>query len=254
MSDVQQQDFPLSWLERLHSEKVRLENRNADVWVPILERAKGVVDHDGIERVTAQSLLDILKVPMGKRKNEHYQRLTKIMIDLGWSSHRIHGITAGGYREQVHGFCRDARHKKPPTADEKRRAELGVRQVRRPKIGWPEFKRQVVEMVRSGKHPAELADQFQIPKQTIRNWVDRHNYLNPEAPVAMPQHKRGPAPYNPNPLDIPASMRVAPAAPVSAPPAEKPSPPPPPEAAEKPAKPPAPFELPDIPAFLRREK
>jgi hypothetical protein len=247
-------DFPLSWLERLHSEKVRLENRNADVWVPILERAKGVVDHDGIERVTAQSLLDILKVPMGKRKNEHYQRLTKIMIELGWSSHRIHGITAGGYREQVHGFCRDARHKKPPTADEKRRAELGVRQVRRPKIGWPAFKRQVVELVRSGKHPAELADQFGIPKQTIRNWVGRHNELNPEAPVVMPQHKRG-VPAT-NPYIIPASMRVAQVTPVSAAPAEKPSAEAtPPEPAEKPSKAvPAPFELPDIPAFLRREK
>jgi hypothetical protein len=254
MSDVQQ-DFPLSWLERLHSEKVRLENRNADVWVPILERAKGVVDHDGIERVTAQSLLDILKVPMGKRKNEHYQRLTKIMIDLGWSSHRIHGITAGGYREQVHGFCRDARHKKPPTADEKRRAELGVRQVRRPKIGWPAFKRQVVELVRSGKHPAELADQFGIPKQTIRNWVDRHNELNPEAPVVMPQHKRGGPVRNPNPFNIP----VTPVVPVAMAPAEKPRPKPspqtPPAPAAKPSKAaPAPFEMPDIPAFLRREK
>jgi hypothetical protein len=253
MSDAQQQDFPLSWLERLHSEKVRLENRNADVWVPVLERAKGVVDHDGIERVTAQSLLDILKVPMGKRKSEHYQRLTKIMIELGWSSHRIHGITAGGYREQVHGFCRDARHKKPPTADEKRRAELGVRQVRRPKIGWPAFKRQVVELVRSGKHPAELADQFGIPKQTIRNWVGRHNELNPETPVVVPQHKRGPAPYNPNPLDIQVTPAAA-AAPAAMAPAEKPRPQPPAEPAAKPAKAAAaPFELPDIPAFLRRK-
>jgi hypothetical protein len=256
MSDAQQGDdlvpnFPLSWLERLHSEKVRLENRNADVWVPILERAKGVVDHDGIERITSQSLLDILKVPMGKRKNEHYQRLTKIMIELGWSSHRIHGITAGGYREQVHGFCRDARHKKPPTADEKRRAELGVRQVRRPKIGWPAFKRQVVELVRSGKHPAELADQFGIPKQTIRNWVGRHNELNPEAPVVIPQHKRGSPVRNPNPLNIPVTQVT----PVAMAPAEKPRPQLPPEPAAKPSKAAvAPFELPDIPAFLRREK
>jgi hypothetical protein len=255
MSDTQQGDdlvpnFPLSWLERLDSEKVRLENRNADVWVPILERAKGVVDHDGIERVTAQSLLDILKVPMGKRKNEHYQRLTKIMIELGWSSHRIHGITAGGYREQVHGFCRDARHKKPPTADEKRRAELGVKHVRRPKIGWPAFKRQVVELVRSGKHPAELADQFGIPKQTIRNWVGRHNELNPEAPVVIPQHKRGSPVRNPNPLNIPVTQVT----PVAMAAAEKPRPQLPPPAAKPSKAAAAPFELPDIPAFLRREK
>jgi hypothetical protein len=116
--------------------------------------------------------------------------------------------------------------------------------VRRPKIGWPAFKRQVVELVRSGKHPAELADQFGIPKQTIRNWVGRHNELNPETPVVVPQRKRGGPVRNPNPFNIPVAMV----------PAEKPRPQPPPEPAAKTAKAPAPFELPDIPAFLRREK
>jgi transposase-like protein len=126
-----------------------------------------------------------------------------------------------------------------------------VRQVRRPKIGWPAFKRQVVELVRSGKHPAELADQFGIPKQTIRNWVGRHNELNPEAPVVIPQHKRGSPVRNPNPLNIPVTQVT----PVAMAPAEKPRPQLPPEPAAKPSKAAvAPFELPDIPAFLRREK
>jgi hypothetical protein len=64
----------------------------------------------------------------------------------------------------------------------------------------------------------------------------------------MPQHKRGLPPRNPNPLDIQVTQ-------VTMAPAEKPSPQPPPEPAAKPAKAAAaPFELPDIPAFLRREK
>ena len=35
----------------------------------------------------------------------------------------------------------------------------------------PEFRRQMVELVRAGRTPAELAREFQPTAQSIRNWV-----------------------------------------------------------------------------------
>ena len=35
----------------------------------------------------------------------------------------------------------------------------------------PEFRRQMVELVRSGRTPRELAREFECSDQTIRNWV-----------------------------------------------------------------------------------
>jgi transposase len=35
----------------------------------------------------------------------------------------------------------------------------------------PEFRRQMIELVRAGRTPEELAKEFEPPGQTIRNWV-----------------------------------------------------------------------------------
>lgn len=35
----------------------------------------------------------------------------------------------------------------------------------------PEFRRQMVELVRSGRTPEELAREFEPPAQSIANWV-----------------------------------------------------------------------------------
>ena len=42
--------------------------------------------------------------------------------------------------------------------------------TRRPPYA-PEFRRQMVELVRSGRTPEELAKEFEPSAQTIRNWV-----------------------------------------------------------------------------------
>jgi transposase len=34
-----------------------------------------------------------------------------------------------------------------------------------------EFREQMVELVRAGRKPAELAKEFSVAEQTIRNWV-----------------------------------------------------------------------------------
>jgi transposase len=35
----------------------------------------------------------------------------------------------------------------------------------------PEFRRQMIELVRAGRSPEELADEFEPTAQSIRNWV-----------------------------------------------------------------------------------
>ena len=37
----------------------------------------------------------------------------------------------------------------------------------------PEFRRQMVELVRAGRDPADLAREFEPSRQAIRNWVAR---------------------------------------------------------------------------------
>lgn len=37
----------------------------------------------------------------------------------------------------------------------------------------PEFREQMVELVRAGRTPEELAEEFEPSAQTIRNWVKR---------------------------------------------------------------------------------
>ena len=39
----------------------------------------------------------------------------------------------------------------------------------------PEFRRQIVDLVRSGRDPSDLAREFEPSAQAIRNWVARAN-------------------------------------------------------------------------------
>ena len=51
----------------------------------------------------------------------------------------------------------------------------------------PEFRRQMVELVRAGRDPADLAREFEPSSQTIRNWVaqaDRQDGRREAKPAA----------------------------------------------------------------------
>lgn len=43
--------------------------------------------------------------------------------------------------------------------------------MKRPKVYPPEFRHQIVELVRAGRTPRELAKEFQASLASIRNWV-----------------------------------------------------------------------------------
>jgi hypothetical protein len=99
----------VSWLDKLEKAKVKMAARNVDPWRLPMERVRGKIDFDGLERVSSQTLLDILEVPQRSRTAGAYRHLAKIMAELGWTAVRVRDLTRGGYKEQVRGYCRDTR-------------------------------------------------------------------------------------------------------------------------------------------------
>jgi hypothetical protein len=98
----------VSFLERMQ-EAEKNAARHAEPWRLRLERVRGQIGDDGIERITTQALFDILEVPQRSRGAGACRRLAKLMAELGWTAVRVRGLTRGGYLEQVRGYCRDAR-------------------------------------------------------------------------------------------------------------------------------------------------
>jgi hypothetical protein len=80
--------------------------RDAGPWRLPLERLRGQVGDDNIERVTTQIALDVREIPQHARRAGAYRRLAKLMAALGWTAMRVRGLTRGGYLEQVRGFAR----------------------------------------------------------------------------------------------------------------------------------------------------
>src|SRR6202167_6614978 len=78
-------------------------------WLP-LHRVRGKVEFDGQERVSSQTILDMLEVPQRSRTAGTFRRLAKLMAELGWMAVRVRDLTRGGYKEQVRGYIRDVRH------------------------------------------------------------------------------------------------------------------------------------------------
>ena len=101
----------MSFVERLESAKAETRARPTDPWRLCVERLRGTVGDDGIERITTQAVFDVLQVPQRSRRAASARRLAVVMRDLGWSPVRVRGLTRGGYLEQVRGYCRDARGK-----------------------------------------------------------------------------------------------------------------------------------------------
>jgi len=94
----------MSLLGKLREESLAV-NCPADPWLAPLERVRGKVEFDGVERVSTQTLLDLLEVPQ-RRTAGTYRRLAKLMAELGWTAVRVRDLTRGGYKEQVRGYCR----------------------------------------------------------------------------------------------------------------------------------------------------
>jgi hypothetical protein len=94
-------------LEKLRIAAIAAEQA-VDPWLAPLQRVRGKVEFDGMERVTTQTLLDVLEVPLRSRTAGTYRRLAKLMAELGWTAVRVRDLNRGGYREQVRGYVRHA--------------------------------------------------------------------------------------------------------------------------------------------------
>jgi hypothetical protein len=98
----------VSVLERLREARAELE-APADPWLAPLHRVRGKVEFDGMERVSSQSLLDMLEVPQRSRTAGAYRRLARLMAELGWAAVRVRDFNGRGFKEQIRGYIRDGR-------------------------------------------------------------------------------------------------------------------------------------------------
>jgi hypothetical protein len=78
-----------------------------DPWRLRLERIRGKVGYDALERVSTQSAFDFLEVPQRGRNAAACRRLAKLMRELGWTPIKARGMTQNGFRDQVRGYARD---------------------------------------------------------------------------------------------------------------------------------------------------
>jgi hypothetical protein len=82
-----------------------------DPWRLRLERVRGTVGFDGLERISTQTLLDILEIPQRKRTAGTYRHLAKLMAELGWAAVRVRDFNGRGFKEQIRGYVRSVNHK-----------------------------------------------------------------------------------------------------------------------------------------------
>ena len=116
----------LTFRERLREEKAKSAAAElADPWRVRLERVRGKVDFfDRLERISSQTLLDLLEVPQRSRTAGTFRRLAKVMAELGWTAVRVRGLTRGGYLEQVRGYCREPTILDQPSSPSRRAAVM----------------------------------------------------------------------------------------------------------------------------------
>src|SRR6266403_1983601 len=98
----------VSFLDKLEAAKA-VAVAPVDPWLLPLQRVRGKVEFDGLERVSTQTLLDLLEIPQRSRTAGTYRRLAKLMAELGWTAVRVRDRTRGGYLEQVRGYVRGGR-------------------------------------------------------------------------------------------------------------------------------------------------
>jgi hypothetical protein len=102
----------MSLMGKLKAARAGLEMPE-DPWLAPLHRIRGKVEFDGQERVSSQSLLDMLEVPQRSRTAGTYRRVAKLMAHLGWTAVRVRDLTRGGYKEQVRGYVRTDTDQRP---------------------------------------------------------------------------------------------------------------------------------------------
>lgn len=97
----------MSFIASLKLAREHVRKTAKDAWHLRLEGLKGKKWDDGIERISTQTVFDILEVPHRSRSAGAARRLAKLMRELGWHPIKARGLTPGGFRDQVRGYARD---------------------------------------------------------------------------------------------------------------------------------------------------
>ena len=97
----------MAFLKELKQSREEVRTRNADPWRLRLEGVRGKVGDDGIERVSTQTLFDVLEVGQRGRTAGACRRVAKLMRELGWHTIKARGLTPTGLRDQIRGYARD---------------------------------------------------------------------------------------------------------------------------------------------------
>jgi hypothetical protein len=99
----------MSWLGKLEEAKNELRAQDVDPWRLRLERLRGKIGDDGVERVATQAVLDFLEIAQRNRGAGACRRLKRLMCELGWRPIKARGLNQRGLLEQIRGFARDQR-------------------------------------------------------------------------------------------------------------------------------------------------
>jgi hypothetical protein len=97
----------MAFITQLDHAKAQVQAQGADPWSIRLERLRGKIDPDNLERVSTQAVFDFLEVPQRSRTTAACRRLAAVMRELGWAPVRVRDFTRGGYKEQCRGYCRE---------------------------------------------------------------------------------------------------------------------------------------------------
>ena len=98
----------MSFVEKLRAATAEA-TKPVHPWRLRLERVRGKIDFDGLERISTQTLMDLLEVPQRRRTAGTYRQLAKVMAQLGWAAVRVRDFNGPGFKEQVRGYVRDVR-------------------------------------------------------------------------------------------------------------------------------------------------
>jgi hypothetical protein len=96
----------MSFNDILRRTRDEVRAKRADPWHLRLERVRGKMGDDGVERISTQTLFDILELPQQRRNAGACRRLASLMRQFGWSAIKARGLTPGGFKDQVRGWAR----------------------------------------------------------------------------------------------------------------------------------------------------
>ena len=96
----------MSFTASLKRTRDQLRAQQAEPWCVRLEGARGKLDDEGVERISTQTLFDILDLPQRSRNAAAGRKVAKIMRELGWTAVKARGLTPSGFKDQVRGYAR----------------------------------------------------------------------------------------------------------------------------------------------------